>query len=398
MSVLCLRLPRFALACELAHEQTASSALRCAPVVVADAAGAYVVEASAEAEAHGVQREMPLRQALSYCPTLATLEVHPTRQAELARQLLETLQAFTPLVEVAEPGTLFGDMRGLERHYRQPAELARAVLARVPRQVGAQVGIAARRFTAQVAAELAERRAYTIVPSAGDAEFLAAQPLERAALDEELRRRLMLLGLRSLGQIAALPRSALAAQFGPEGAWLWDAASGFDPRPIDPLASTPQIVEALRAEPPLVSRPAIEHGVRQLLARIVRQPDARGRPVRALGLRVVQENEQVWERTQICREPTANAERLWQIVRPLLDAARWSAPVLEIHLTLLDLAFESGRQSPLFAERVRERRRLEEMVRELHARYRTTPIKQLVEVEPWHRLPERRYALLDYDP
>ena len=85
MSVLCLRLPRFALACELAHEQTASSALRCAPVVVADAAGAYVVEASAEAEAHGVQREMPLRQALSYCPTLATLEVHPTRQAELAQ-------------------------------------------------------------------------------------------------------------------------------------------------------------------------------------------------------------------------------------------------------------------------------------------------------------------------
>ena len=140
MSVLCLRLPRFTLACELAHEQTASSALRSAPVVVADAAGAYVVEASAEAEAHGVQREMPLRQALSYCPTLATLEVHPTRQAELARQLLETLQAFTPLVEVAEPGTLFGDMRGLERHYRQPAELARAVLARVPRQVGAQVG------------------------------------------------------------------------------------------------------------------------------------------------------------------------------------------------------------------------------------------------------------------
>ena len=289
-------------------------------------------------------------------------------------------------------------MRGLERHYRHPAELARAVLARVPRQVGAQVGIAARRFTAQVAAELAERRAYTIVPSAGDAEFLAAQPLERAALDEELRRRLMLLGLRSLGQIAALPRSALAAQFGPRAPGCGTRPAGSTRARSIRWPQRRRLVEALRAEPPLVSRPAIEHGVRQLLARIVRQPDARGRPVRALGLRVVQENEQVWERTQICREPTANAERLWQIVRPLLDAARWSAPVLEIHLTLLDLAFESGRQSPLFAERVRERRRLEEMVRELHARYRTTPIKQLVEVEPWHRLPERRYALLDYDP
>ena len=38
------------------------------------------------------------------------------------------------------------------------------------------------------------------------------------------------------------------------------------------------------------------------------------------------------------------------------------------------------------------------MVRHLKVRYGQSPLQRVVEVEPWSRIPERRHALMDYDP
>ena len=64
----------------------------------------------------------------------------------------------------------------------------------------------------------------------------------------------------------------------------------------------------------------------------------------------------------------------------------------------MELSQESGKQTVLFPGRVRHPARLDEMMRQLKTRYGTPPMKRVVEVEPWSRIPERRYALMDYDP
>src|SRR3989442_1531376 len=64
--------------------------------------------------------------------------------------------------------------------------------------------------------------------------FLAAQPVGMLPVSEEMRRRLRLLGIETLGALAALPRSALAAQFGPQGALAWELARGEDDSPVRP--------------------------------------------------------------------------------------------------------------------------------------------------------------------
>lgn len=394
MPLLCLYVPRFTLACELADRPE----LEGAAVAVVEVGGSAVLEMSAEAESHGVRREMPLRQASGYCPTLSAVEARPQRYAEVQEALLAGLQQFTPQIEALEPGKLFGDVGGLDLHYPNQAELARAVLAKTPPALRAQVGIATRKFTAEVAAQLAEPGWHLIVPPDGEQEFLARQQLTQIALEEDLHRRLALFGLQTLGDIGSIPRAAWVAQLGTSGAWLWDAVNGVDPSPLQPHAAAASIVEVLCAEPPLLSRPSIEHGLRQLLSRIVRRPETQGRLLRTLGLWIALENEHIWERTYVLREPTGSAERLWRSIGPRLDAVSWSAPVTEMRVAVLELSDEDGRQFSLFAERARRRSRLQAMMQELQARYRITPIKQLVEVEPWHRLPERRYALLDYDP
>ena len=52
----------------------------------------------------------------------------------------------------------------------------------------------------------------------------------------------------------------------------------------------------------------------------------------------------------------------------------------------------------LFREYARRREQLDEMTRHLKVRYGQSPLRRVVAVEPWSRIPERRHALIDYDP
>src|ERR687895_387374 len=70
-------------------------------------------------------------------------------------------------------------------------------------------------------------RHQAIVPPGGSRAFLAPFPV--AALDRpDLADLMVRLGLRTLGDLAALPRADLATRFGPEGARASRLASGLD--------------------------------------------------------------------------------------------------------------------------------------------------------------------------
>ncbi|MCA9849818.1 MAG: DNA polymerase Y family protein, partial [Dehalococcoidia bacterium] len=98
------------------------------------------------------------------------------------------------------------------------------------------------------------------------------------------------------------------------------------------------------------------------------------------------------------REPSGDRARLWTALRPHVEYAEFPGPIARIELELAGLTAESARQQSLFQEQTRRREQLDEMVRHLKVRFGTSPVARVVAVEPWHRLPERRFALLDYDP
>ena len=57
------------------------------------------------------------------------------------------------------------------------------------------------------------------------------QPTEALPVSAEMVRRLRLLGLETLAQLRALPRSKLTAQFGPEGAGPGSSPTAGSPTP-----------------------------------------------------------------------------------------------------------------------------------------------------------------------
>jgi len=238
------------------------------------------------------------------------------------------------------------------------------------------------------------------VPTDAAADFLAPERVSRLPLPPDAIERLRLLGIHTCGEFAALPRHAVEAQFGFPGGIAWDAARGDDPRPLRPRpVARERVVEQMQAEPPLVSREAILHGLEQMLGRALRHPRARHRFVRSLRLRAETERGGLWEREQILREPLGDRGRLWMTIRTLVEYAEFPGPFSVISLELGGLTDESGRQRSLFdTDRVRRAEQLDEMVRHLKVRFGESPITRVVEIEPWHRLPERRYGLLEYDP
>ncbi len=252
--------------------------------------------------------------------------------------------------------------------------------------------------------------AIAIVPSGKEAAFLAELSVEDLPVSVEMRRRLRLLGLGRLGQLARLPRGAVAAQFGAEGARAWELAHGVDRSPVIPYRPPRIITERLAFPAPVDTMDALLIATRTLLRRALDRPEARGRAARGIRLCVEMEDGRVWKREATFREPVGSGERMLLAIRNKIDAGSADgstgvpAPFIQVELALLDLCGESALQGKLFAGELGHGihtptgERLAEAARQLKVRYGRPVLGKVMEVEPWSRIPERRFALIDYDP
>ena len=187
---------------------------------------------SPEAEQAGIQPGLPLREVLALCRDAVILQPDPVRTAEVLEEVLNRLQRVSPVVEL-EAEQLLLDLRGLrEVYHADPSDLERAIRTAVPRLLQPRVGVAGGRFTASVAARLAPLPGVRIVPAVGAERFLAPLPVSHLPFTADDLQRLELLGLRTIAELAALPFTAVQAEFGPAGARAWRLASGQDDEPV----------------------------------------------------------------------------------------------------------------------------------------------------------------------
>jgi len=204
--------------------------------------------------------------------------------------------------------------------------------------------------------------------------------------------------LANLEPVEGVRKTALIAQFGREGGRAWELAHGLEVDPIRPVVPEERVVESLDFTDPLISRDALLVAAEQALNRALRAPLLAGRAIRGALLRLETERGAIWERTTTFGEALAERDRLWRVLRVVLDEAKIPGPIATLRLELRGLAPIHGRQLELFPGPRDRKEELEECLRQLGARYGACPVSRIVEVEPWSRIPERRLALIDYDP
>jgi DNA polymerase-4/protein ImuB len=208
-----------------------------------------------------------------------------------------------------------------------------------------------------------------------------------------MRRRLRWLGLRTAGELAALPRAALAAQFGPDGAVVWDLARGEGGDRVAARRTQAELSARVEFPQPVVEVRALLAAARHLLNRLLGRPECAGRAARGISLDATLSNGHRWRRLVSFREPTADRERMLRNLGDKVEGAAFPAAVESVELRLHDLCAESGVQGSLFSAHARQLRELDAALAHLHARFGRPLVMKIVEVEPWSRIPERRYAL-----
>jgi DNA polymerase IV len=227
-------------------EGLVAPALRTRPLAVAPpgADRATILALSSEARLAGLVRGMSVRKAQRLCPDLIVLPPNPRLYARASRALHEILRVFAPTIEPRGYGHAFLDLTGTGRLFGPPQDVA----ARIRREVHERlrlplsVGIAANKLVSQAAIKAgrregweAGRRELLYVPSGDERGFLAPHPLEvLPELDPRMRMRLEDYQLDLIGEVAAIPESALCAVFGHSGRLLRARAQGIDPRPVLP--------------------------------------------------------------------------------------------------------------------------------------------------------------------
>jgi DNA polymerase-4/protein ImuB len=399
MRLACITIPSF----RTALERLRDASLRGQPFAIGEPppGGNTVIECSHEASALGVRAGMTLRDARTLVPDIVLLPPDPVYYSRSYDALLLALEDAEPLIEPAGDGTAFA---AIDPHADETAEWAAARrLARAVNDaasIDANVGVAEGKFVAWAAAINGNGQLHSCVVSAGQEQsFLAPLSTSFLPVSFDTHRKLGLYALRTIGDIAQLQIGPLQAHFGREGRRLYELSRGIDASPFLPRERHERVTGSIAMPSPTVNTGALIIAARQLIGRLLQHPRMRYRQVRKCYLRLALLDGGSWERGLTFREPLGDEESLIYVMKKLIEPLQLAGPVEEMTLEFAELTGEKGKQrSLLFAEQARRRAQLITALRQLKTRFGgDSQVARVVEVEPWSRIPERRYALIDYD-
>jgi protein ImuB len=394
--VVCILFSRFALVAALeGRRELMGEAVALAP----EAGRRQVVgEVSPAAEAFGVVPGMRVGEALARCPELRLVPPDPDGVRSLWRRALDRLERIGAACESDREGEAFFEadgLRGIHGGLDGVLEAARVAVGR-----GARIGCAPGRFSAYAAAlRVRPRRRSTVtVEPRTVRSFLAPLPVgllrSRPGL-EHLPELLERLGIRTLGEFAALPPPAVAERFGHPGLLALDLTHGRD-TPLEPRRPPEPVVERLEL-PEAASGPQLERALELLVARVLSRPERRGRTLRSLGLAARFVEGGTWRTRATLRSASAEAARLQLVLAPKLNEL--PAPAESIALEVEAWGPPAQDQGRLLEDRspaAVRRARIAEAVGQLRQAVGPEAALRVLDIDPDSRLPERRAVLAPY--
>jgi protein ImuB len=372
-----------------------------------------VVDASPEARALGVRRGMPLGSAHRLVPEATFIDPDPDADRATVEAAFEALAAFSPgIAGSADPlDPAFGlfeiQVDGLGALWgTEPVLVGRLatalghVFGEEPSATGGiRAGIAGTRFAATVAAVVARPGAPVLVPPGGEAAFLGPHPSGLLTPDPDIRARLTRFGLRRIGPVAELARSALVARFGEEGARIHARARGEELEPFRPRRTTERLFLALPIEPAVEDLEPLRFVLHRLAGALTDQLVARG--LAASRARLHLDLDLAFARAgtpaaldveQRFPEPTADAEAIERLLFARLERTPPPAAVARLGLELDGTAPAAGQQLPLFTPQAARGARLEWQLARLVLTFGEDRVRRVAITDPDAPLPETRWT------
>lgn len=313
------------------------------PVVVGDADG-HVLAVSEEALPFSVEPGIPVRQAEHMCPHATLLTSDPVAADRLRERIAAALYDLAPCVEVRVEGIAWLDLEGVP----SPSESIREARRRLRTAVGREprLGLAPGPFSARLAA--ARARPGRLLKIDDARAFLAPLPTRELWLDGEQMERLDLLGLRTLGAVAAIGPRELESQLGREGRRAVLLARGLEPDQLTPW-QPPMFTSAHRQfEPPVQDREALLFVARALCGDLAEELGLRGAGAKQMRVRLICEGGDVEARESVVRHPLSSTAELFGLAGSWIKSWQPHAPINEMWIELPVLEAAGRRQLRLW--------------------------------------------------
>ncbi len=372
-----------------------------------------VIDASPDARALGVRRGMPLASAHRLVPEATFIQPDPDADRAAAEAAFEALGAFSPsLAGSGDPvDAAFGlfemGIDGLEPLWGpEPVLIERvssALRAALPWEgaLAPRAGVAGTHFAATIAAVHARAGSPVCVAPGDEATFLADRPSGLLTTDGDVRARLTRFGLRRIGAVAELPRSALIARFGDEGARLHARARGEETEPFRARHALERLALALPIEPSVEDLEPLRFVLHRLVAATAGQLTGRGlaadRAVLTLELDLAFAPRGTPPRMEVEQrfpEPTADPEAVERLLFARLEREPPPAAVARLDLELRGTTEAAGQQLPLFVPQAARTARLGWQLARLALTYGEDRVRRVIVTDPEAPLPEDRWAWL----
>ena len=339
---------------------------------------------------------MPLQEAIAGHREAVLVEANAARYEQEFNNVLLRLGERSPVVQASGLGCAYVGLNGLADTYGSEERLIELLLQAVPQQLRPRLGVGEGRFPAYLAAlHAGPGRAYRSPREMG--QFIAPFPVDVLPVPWAVKARLHSFGLDTLGNIASLPLGPFQAQFGKMGTEIWWLAQGVDDTPLLPQRREESVMESLTFPAPTAHLEPLLLAVDSLLGRLFARPEMRGRYTRLALLKGNVSSKPAWERRIVFKTPVGDRRRAYLVIKGSLENVALPGLLEDMRVTLKELVGEAGLQESLFRE-VRRREQLRQTIAQLKVSQGRNPIYQVREVEPWSRIPERRLALVTYDP
>ncbi|MGA8097075.1 MAG: hypothetical protein WB810_00295 [Candidatus Cybelea sp.] len=260
----------------------------------------------------------------------------------LWEEMLDALDAVSPLVDGVRPGLAFLDVHGIPGGVRAQIEQVRNVLARFERVV--RIGAGPNKIAARAAAHVADA---TICEPGMERALLAPLPLTLLEIDPAVVERLRLLGIEQLGDLARLPHGPFVRRFGAAAAGWHELAHGIDRRPFVPRGHTVAIEASIFGEGRATDEAQVFFALRMLLANVCADLDRCGKRAGALHLAIELEDADACEFDLPLALPTAHERSLFEMLRAKLEGTTFAAAIVGLHLQARQLE-EGGEEQALF--------------------------------------------------
>ena len=221
-----------------AVEQRDHPELRGKPVIVGGGGPndrGVVSTASYEARAFGVHSAMSLREAGRRCPHGIFVPVDGAKYTAASWEVMAVLRRFTPLVEPISIDEEFLDVTGSRVLFGSGEIIGGRIKDEVKASVDLtiSVGVATTKLVAKIASDLRKPDGLVVVEPGDEAAFLAPLEIRRLwGVGEKSAAALREYGVRTIGDLAALPDDLLIRRFGKYGAALGQRARGMDDDPV----------------------------------------------------------------------------------------------------------------------------------------------------------------------